>query len=127
MDGGVVIRQTDILNMIEAHPGLTNIELGDFFKVTYQEIGTRLSRLSRQGYIHNKGDGWHINSSIVPKRTPHPRNLILLEIDGRTQCMADWCREFKMPYSTVMSRIRRHGWSALDAVTVPIGRKRGEE
>jgi maltoporin len=50
------------------------------------------------------------------------RDLRLFTIEGKTQCLTDWCREYGMNTSTVKSRLIS-GWSAKDAFTVPADRK----
>lgn len=47
------------------------------------------------------------------------RNNRLITIDGKTQTMAEWCRELGLSTSTVGSRIR-YGWSPVDALTRPV-------
>lgn len=45
-------------------------------------------------------------------------------IDGVTDTLANLCRKYNMPYATISSRLR-DGWDIVDALTLPIGQKRG--
>ncbi len=41
-----------------------------------------------------------------------------LTIDGRTQNLADWCREYSIPRARAYSRLK-YGWNPKDALTEP--------
>jgi hypothetical protein len=41
------------------------------------------------------------------------RNNILITREGRTQTLAQWCREYDLPYSRVLAR-RNRGWKDED-------------
>lgn len=47
------------------------------------------------------------------------RNNRMLTIDGETRHLADWCREYGIGHTIVISRINR-GWNERDAVTTPV-------
>lgn len=47
------------------------------------------------------------------------RSNVWIEIDGRIQCMTDWCRELGLNKSTVCCRINREGWDPVRALTTP--------
>ena len=46
------------------------------------------------------------------------RNNHYLTYKGKTQSLADWCRELNLNYSTVRSRINRNKWSIEKALEV---------
>lgn len=46
----------------------------------------------------------------------------LIEINGITKSVAEWCRIYKIQYNTVYARIKR-GLSYKDAITLPINKK----
>jgi len=43
---------------------------------------------------------------------------ILIDLNGKTQNLARWCKELGLNYASTQSRIFR-GWSATDALTIP--------
>ena len=47
------------------------------------------------------------------------RSNVWVEINGRVQCIADWCQELGLSKSTVCCRIRRHGWDPVRALITP--------
>jgi len=47
------------------------------------------------------------------------RSNVRLEFTGRTQTLADWCREMNLSYSTVSQRLRKLGWTVEQALTIP--------
>lgn len=47
------------------------------------------------------------------------RRTLKVSLNGKTQCLKDWCSELGLLYGTIMSRVKR-GWSADKAIAVPI-------
>ena len=43
-----------------------------------------------------------------------------ITFNGKTQTLAQWCREYGMPYKTVHCRINRYGWDLRKALETPI-------
>lgn len=41
-----------------------------------------------------------------------------LELDGRTQCLSDWAKEFGHSHQKVLWRLK-NGWSVREAITKP--------
>lgn len=52
-------------------------------------------------------------------------NCHYVTIEGRTQSLAQWCREFNMPYGVVRRRINGLKWDEVKALTTPLLRVRG--
>ena len=51
----------------------------------------------------------------------------LYRIGNKEMTLTEWAREYSMDPSTVRSRVRKHGWSLMDALTTPVnGRRTGE-
>lgn len=47
---------------------------------------------------------------------------VMLTMNGKTQCIADWAIEYGMKFTTLYMRITRSGMSIDEAVSKPIGR-----
>lgn len=54
------------------------------------------------------------------------RKNIFFEYQGKTQTLAQWCHELKLPYTTIRRRITL-GWSIDNAFTEPIVNKSAEK
>lgn len=51
---------------------------------------------------------------------------LMVQIDGKSRPLVDWCEEFNIPYERVRQRIKKLGWLPLDALTKPLrGDRRG--
>ena len=48
------------------------------------------------------------------------RNSYNFTINGKTQCLSVWCREYEMPYLTVYNRITKFGMPIEEALNKPI-------
>lgn len=49
---------------------------------------------------------------------------VVYEYNGKKQILKDWCREYNMPYNSVHSRIKYHGWSFEKALFTPIDKRK---
>ena len=49
----------------------------------------------------------------------HTSRNHLITYNGKTQTMAQWSRETGLPYSTIKSRLNKHGWSVERALSTP--------
>lgn len=54
------------------------------------------------------------------------RNNVYLTIDGVTKTFAQWCELYNIAYSTARYRMKTLGWTAKEALTIPLLRKRKE-
>lgn len=54
-------------------------------------------------------------------------NNRMVEIDGETKCLAQWCEEYHMDYFTVHQRICKLGWEPRRALTTPPRRPKKRE
>jgi len=48
------------------------------------------------------------------------RSNIMIEFNGKTQNLTQWCVELNLEYEIIRERIKRYGWSAERALTTPI-------
>lgn len=46
-------------------------------------------------------------------------NTHYIEFNNKIQSMAEWAKEFNIPYYVLKGRINRYGWSIEDALTIP--------
>lgn len=86
------------------------------------------------GYSDSKSiDRIDVNKGYSPENcrwaTPkeqscNKRNNIFITMNGKTQCLHEWCEELKFPYGTVLARIRS-GWSIEEAFSKNIRNGRG--
>ena len=78
-------------------------------------VGKTLDRINNNGLYYKENCRWADRATQNRNR----RNNRFLEIDGRTACLKDWCREFKIEPATVYSRIKR-GWNTVEALQYPV-------
>lgn len=58
------------------------------------------------------------------EQTLNRSNTVWVEIGGRRQCAADWCKEFGLKITTVSHRVKLFGWSWEKALTTPVDKTR---
>jgi hypothetical protein len=49
---------------------------------------------------------------------------ILIAIDGEERTLSDWCSTYNMPIGIVRTRITKHDWDPLRALTTKVRKKR---
>jgi hypothetical protein len=52
------------------------------------------------------------------------RDSLLITMNGETKCLADWCDDLDLPYSTISTRIHAYKWDPIRALTERIGKYR---
>lgn len=97
--------------------GITVCDRWALFANFYADMGPRPEGHSLERKNNDKGyepDNckWATPGEQVRNRT----NTVMVEIDGVTKCLADWCYERGLPTSTVWMRMKRTGCSPLDAL-----------
>jgi len=73
------------------------------------------------------GEGYHPDNCRWATKKEQGRNRWdnqNLKFLGRTQCLAAWCEEFKIPRQTALGRLRR-GWTLAQAFTTPVRSYKG--
>lgn len=71
--------------------------------------------------VDNDGDYCPENCEFVTnkKNCQHKGNTRYYTLNGKTQNLAQWCEEMKMPYATVLTRLDRYGWDFERAIATP--------
>lgn len=62
--------------------------------------------------------------ATAEQQAQNTRRNVFVEIDGRRQCLASWCRELGINPITVRCRMSKQKMSALDALLTPVARMR---
>lgn len=52
-------------------------------------------------------------------------NNLMIEIGETTKCLAQWCEEYGIEYSTAYQRIKKLGWESEKALTTPVKNQKG--
>lgn len=62
------------------------------------------------------------NCKWIPRKQQarNKTNNVMVEIDGTSKCLPEWCEEYGMSYYTVYQRIKKLGWEPKKALTTPI-------
>lgn len=78
-----------------------------------------LDRIDNNGNYCPENCRW-AKASVQSRNTRRTHNI---SMNGKTQCMMDWCIELNLPYDTVRSRINKLGWNPQKALTIKIRSK----
>lgn len=67
------------------------------------------------------------NCKFIPRtgQSSNRSNSMSITIEGKTKCLAEWCRDYGINENVVRSRISRGKWEPLAALTTP-PRKRSQ-
>ncbi|MBR6361485.1 MAG: hypothetical protein IKS04_06780 [Clostridia bacterium] len=76
--------------------------------------------------IDNNKDYCPENCKWIPlgDQSKNRSTSVVYEYNGKKQILKDWCREYNMPYNSVHSRIKYHGWSFEKALFTPIDKRK---
>ena len=93
----------------------------EHFESFYKDMGPRpegatLDRINPNGNYAPGNCRW----ATGPVQARNKTNNVMLELDGKRLCAAEWARDLDVPYRRLLRRIR-HGWSPERALTAPMG------
>ena len=57
---------------------------------------------------------------IKPPHKLKSRSKNFILIGGKEKSVAEWCRELNVPYTTILNRIKRYGYTPEQALTTPL-------
>lgn len=77
--------------------------------------GLTLERIDTNGHYCKANCIWDTQKNQNNNR----RDNFRVTIDGKTLTLAQWCERRGLNYDTVWSRVRRYGWDAERALSVP--------
>jgi hypothetical protein len=102
--------------------GITYCERWKKFENFFADMGNKPSRIHSLDRKENNGNYEKSNCRwATPKEQgSNKRNNHLVEIAGKTDTFANWCRYFGLQFSTVKRRIRK-GWTPALALSTPAG------
>ena len=75
-------------------------------------VGTTLDRMDNDEDYRPGNCRWATKS----EQMRNTRRNRWIEIDGRRQCLTDWCREFHINRTTVINRVNRRGVTYAEAL-----------
>ncbi len=97
------------------------------FDVFLQDMGPRPSSKYTLERIDND-KGYEPDNCRWATRKEQSNNMssnVVLDYNGETKTIAQWCSELGHVYSTIRGRVRRYGWTVVRALETPSGRGRG--
>lgn len=77
--------------------------------------GYSIERINNNGNYEPSNCRW----ATAMEQMGNTRKNVYLTFRGRTQHLSGWARELKLPYQTLLNRMRLLGWSVEKAFTTP--------
>ena len=124
----------DILEIVTASPGIdtreimgvvSGIAFEDMDRHTKQRVmgavSAKLNNLRRQGMVRVEGNRpprWWPTDTLTPSPMRGRENPVMVEHEGQTMLLAEYCKLYGLEYGLMAGRIRL-GWSLHDATVVP--------
>lgn len=89
--------------------GITVCDSWLSFESFYKDMGDRPANTSIDRIYNNKGySKENCRWANRAEQAKNKRSAVLIEHQGKTQCVADWSRELNISRSTIISRARRN-------------------
>lgn len=97
----------------------------DFLAFYMWAMGNGYSEKLTIDRIDNEKDYSPQNCRWVDRKTQANNRTFckMIEHDGKTQSLMQWCEELNLNYKRIHSRLYRLGWSFEKAISVPVKRK----
>ena len=87
----------------------------DWAKASGYAEGLTIERIDVNGNYEPSNCKWITKAEQAWNKT----NSFMVEIDGESKCLHQWCDEMGISYHTVYARMKRLGWDAKKALTTP--------
>jgi hypothetical protein len=101
--------------------GITVCDRWKDFSKFYQDMGERPENHTLERIDNNLGySPENCKWATVKEQNRNTRRTRLLEINGVTKCVTDWCDYFGINKRTVSNRINRGKWPVELAITTPV-------
>jgi hypothetical protein len=101
--------------------GITVCDRWKDFSKFYQDMGERPENHTLERIDNNLGYSLeNCKWATVKEQNRNTRRTRLLEINGVTKCVTDWCDYFGINKRTVSNRINRGKWPVELAITTPV-------
>jgi len=102
--------------------GITVCKRWDSFEAFLEDMGKRPSPLHTIERINNDGnyEPGNCRWATRQEQSTNKRNCIYVELAGERLTLAEACRNLRLPYKIIHSRINRLGWEIYRALAVPI-------
>lgn len=84
--------------------------------------GMQIDRINPEGNYCPENCRWATAKQNMRNRRPNS-NARFITANGETKTLAEWAEELGTHSSTIIHRIKRHGWSEKKAVTTPLRKK----
>ena len=91
----------------------------DWAKASGYAEGLTIERIDVNGNYEPSNCKWITKEEQARNKT----NSFIVEIDGESKCLAEWCEIYEINYFTVHQRIAKLGWSPIKALTTPISKR----
>lgn len=101
--------------------GITVYDQWSDFSIFLADMGERPEGMSLERRDSEKG--YSPENCVWATAATQARNrktIIMVEIDGRLQCVSDWCQELGINRMTVYHRIQVRGMTPVQALTTPL-------